>query len=57
MKLLHIMRSEPHKEVRTLIHEISKDNESREVSLYEGTVDYERLIENIFMSDRVICWW
>jgi len=57
MKLLHIMRSEQDEVVQTLIREISKDKESQEVSLYEGVVDYERLIEDIFVSDQVICWW
>lgn len=57
MNLLHIMRSEPDEVVRTLIREISKDKDSQEVSLYEGVIDYEKLIEDIFVSDQLICWW
>jgi len=57
MKLLQIMRSEPDEMVQTLIREASKDNESQEVSLYEGAVDYDRLIQDIFVSEQVICWW
>lgn len=57
MKLLQIMRSEPDEMVQTLIREVSKDNESQEVSLYEGVVDYDRLIQDIFVSEQVIFWW
>jgi hypothetical protein len=57
MKLLQIMRSEPDEVAQTLIREISKDKKSQDVSLYEGVVDYEKLVEDIFASDQVICWW
>jgi hypothetical protein len=57
MMLLQIMRSEPDETVQSLIREVSKDNESQEVSLYEGAVDYDKLIQDIFVSDQVICWW
>jgi hypothetical protein len=57
MKLLQITRSEPDELLRALIREISNDNESQEVSLYDGVVDYDRLIQDIFVSDQVICWW
>lgn len=56
MKLLHILRSEPGDLVRLLIRGMSQ-GESGEVPLYLGPVDYRRLVEEIFRSDRVICWW
>ena len=57
MKMLHIMRSEPDKVVQILVRGISKDKANQAVLLYEGNVDYERLIEDIFASDRVVVWW
>ena len=57
MKVLHIMRSEPDKVVQILVRGISKDKANQAVLLYEGNVDYERLIEDIFASDRVVVWW
>jgi hypothetical protein len=57
MKFLHLSRSEPEKRVRSIIAALSRGEESREVRLYDGPVDYARLVAEIFESDRVICWW
>lgn len=57
MKLLHILRSEPDDLVRRFIQGMSRDRPSQEVRLYQGRVDYDRLVKDIFESDRVICWW
>lgn len=57
MKLLHILRSEPDDLVRRFIQGMSRDRPSQEVRLYQGPVDYDRLVKDIFESDRVICWW
>jgi hypothetical protein len=56
MKTLHILRSEPDALVRLLISGM-KHGENREVSLVRGPVDYARLVQEIFESDKVICWW
>lgn len=57
MKLLHILRSEPNDLVRRFIQGMSRERASQEVPLYQGPVDYDRLVKDIFESDRVICWW
>jgi hypothetical protein len=56
MKILHILRSDPGPLVRLLIAGM-KQGENREVPLYTGKVDYDRLVKDIFESDKVICWW
>jgi len=56
MKTLHILRSEPDPLVRLLITGMP-GGEKKEVSLYRGPVDYDRLVKDIFESDKVICWW
>jgi hypothetical protein len=57
MKILHIQRSKPDETVRTLIRETSKGNDAMEVALFVEAVDYHRLVDEIFASDRVISWW
>jgi hypothetical protein len=57
MKTLHILRSDPDDVSRVLIQGLSKDGGAKEVHLYDGPVDYARLVDEIFASDRVICWW
>ena len=57
MTILHIQRTEPDDTVRILIREISKGQDYREIALFAEDVDYHRLIDEIFSSDRVISWW
>lgn len=57
MKILHILRSEPTELVRVLTGRMSQNETGREVPLYKGGVDYAKLVQDIFESDLVICWW
>jgi hypothetical protein len=55
MKILHILRSKPDPLVRSLIAGL--DESGRAVPLEVGAVDYDRLVADIFESEKVICWW
>jgi hypothetical protein len=57
MRLLHIYRSRPTKEVLKLVEILSAGNESTTFFLYEGPVDYNKLVELIFSHDKTISWW
>ncbi len=57
MKILHILKTEPDADTKTLIEIISKGEESTLFELYQGNVDYENLIDLIFDHDKVITWW
>jgi hypothetical protein len=57
MKILHILRSEPNEMVRNFILETSRNAESFELPIYEREVDYNKLVKEIFTSDKVISWW
>jgi hypothetical protein len=57
MKLLHILKSEPDENARTMMDILSEGEEATEFSLYEEAADYEKLIDMIFEHDRVIAWW
>jgi hypothetical protein len=57
MKILHIYRSRPTAEVLKLSEILSEGNEAESFSLYEGEVDYAKLVELIFSHDKVLSWW
>ena len=61
-KILHILKSEPDETVAGVIEAQSLDGDVAVVSLYRDeitgqSVDWSRLVEDIFAYDRVICWW
>ena len=57
MKLLHILKSDPDDNTKTLIDILSEGNEATVFPLYEEQADYEKLIDTIFENDKVISWW
>jgi hypothetical protein len=57
MKILHILKTEPDEETRTLMELISKGEKSTTFSLYESGPDYAKLLDLIFENDRTISWW
>ena len=57
MKILHILRSEADKNVEKFIDILSEGKESTVAPLYQGDVDWPRLVDDIFAHDKVVCWW
>jgi hypothetical protein len=57
MKILHILRSAPDETVEKLIGYLSEDADSTIKSLFQGNVDWGRLVDDIFSHDKVISWW
>jgi hypothetical protein len=57
MKVLHVLKSEPDKTIKTLMGSFAEGGEVQEFEMYKGDVDYDKLIELVFDSDKVICWW
>ncbi|MDM8548629.1 hypothetical protein QUF72_01075 [Desulfobacterales bacterium HSG2] len=57
MKLVHIFRSEPVPDVLKLVEILSEGNETTRFELYGDEIDYDRLVELIFSSDKVVSWW
>ena len=57
MKILQIFKSEPDAVTKKLMEPVSKDNEARQFGMYQGDVDYDKLVELVFENDKVICWW
>ena len=56
MKVLHILKTEPDEKVEELMRAFA-DDEVTIVRLFQGEVDWAALVDQIFASDNVICWW
>lgn len=59
---LHLLRSEPDESVAALIEALALDSTAMVYPLYpdaisQRPVDWDRLVDDIFNHDRVICWW
>ena len=57
MKILHVLKSEPDETVKTLMGSFAESGDVQEFDLYKGDVDYDKLIELVFDSDKVVSWW
>lgn len=57
MRVLHILKNDPDETVEKLIDVLSEDCEASVVPLFNGNIDWLRLVDDIFTHDRVICWW
>ena len=57
MKILNIVRSEPDDAVKTFIAAFSEGEWDKVVALYQGDVDWSGLVDDIFLHEKVICWW
>ena len=57
MKLLHILKSEPDENNKTLIDILSEGQNTTVFPLYEEQVNYEELIDLIFDHEKTISWW
>lgn len=57
MKLLHIFKSEPDETTLKLVEAVSEGNETRRETMYDGPVDYDKIVRLVFEYDANICWW
>ena len=57
MKILHILKSEPDDNTRTLIDILSENKETILFPLYEDEPDYEKMIDLVFEYDQTVSWW
>ncbi len=56
VKILHILKSAPDASVRKIIEIQAAGNQSTVVDLTKGSVDYDKLIADVFAHDKVFCW-
>jgi len=58
MKILHILRSAPDETTEQFIQNLAEDKDEASVQpLFQGNVDWHRLLDDIFSHEKVICWW
>ena len=57
MKVLQIFRTEPDDTVQNLSELVSMENDASSALLYQGEVDWPKIVDDIFAHDKVICWW
>ena len=57
MKILHILRSEPDRNVERFMNVVTDGDESKVQALYNGDINWSTLVDDIFSHDKVICWW
>lgn len=57
MRILHLLRTEPDISVERFIECYSDEDECAVEPLYQSDVDWNRLVDDIFSYDKVICWW
>jgi hypothetical protein len=57
MKVLHVLKSVPDETVNMFKSGFAQSDEVQEFEMYKGDVDYDKLIDLVFESDKVICWW
>ncbi len=56
MKILHILNDGHDTLPDAIINEQSKENEVQVIDLSKNDTPYERIVDAIFSSDRVISW-
>jgi hypothetical protein len=57
MKILNLLKSEAGKNVELFIEKMGEGEDSHTIKLYEETVDWNQLVDEIFASNKVVCWW
>jgi hypothetical protein len=57
MKILHVFKSEPDAVIEKLIEPLPKGKKALQFEMYQGDVNYDKLVKLVFESDKVICWW
>ncbi len=56
MKILHILKKAPDASTKKIIEVQASDNQSKVIDLTRGGIDYGKLVEDVFASDKVFCW-
>ena len=56
MKILHIIKKEPDASTRKIIEVQASGNQSKVIDLTKGDIAYDKLVADVFSSDRVFCW-
>lgn len=56
MKILHILKTAPDASTQKIIEAQTPGNQLKVIDLTRGAIAYDRLVEDVFASERVFCW-
>jgi hypothetical protein len=56
VKILHILKKTPDASTKKIIELQAAGNEVKTVELYRGVASYDKLVIDVFASDKVFCW-
>jgi hypothetical protein len=56
MKILHILKKTPDASTKKIIEVQASGNESKVIDLTKGAIAYDKLVTDVFNSDKVFCW-
>jgi hypothetical protein len=56
MKILHIVKKAPDASTKKIIEAQASGNQSKVIDLTQGGIAYDKLVTDVFTSDKVFCW-
>jgi hypothetical protein len=56
MKILHIVKKTPDASTKKIIEAQASGNQSKIIDLTHGGIAYDKLVTEVFASDKVFCW-
>jgi hypothetical protein len=56
MKILHIVKKAPDASTKKIIEVQASGNQSKIIDLTQGGIAYDKLVTDVFTSDKVFCW-
>lgn len=56
MKILHILKKSPDDSTKKIIDAQKAGNEVKIIEIYKGSVDYDKLVSDVFSHDKVFSW-
>lgn len=57
MKVLHLLKSKPDQLVLDIMERSCQSTECKSIELFAPDINWEKIVDEIFMHDKVICWW
>jgi hypothetical protein len=56
MKIVHILKKTPDTSTKKIIEIQTASHDVKTIELYKGEVSYEKLVSDVFSSDKIFCW-
>ena len=57
MDILHIFKTKPDKETEVYIKKLSQDKNATTINLFSPDIDWDDVIDKVFLHKKVVTWW